>query len=159
VQEGISEGMFKEPTRAVPLTDTHTAQISDVVFEGFYDREASLTALCKVFSTRLQAKKANPDARDRNKNPVVAIAAGPGAGKTRLIDIWMGLGKVGLPIDLAAVCPDKDLREELAQCIPILVTYNSFCSPFGQERDFLLEHSLISCMPALQLLLFAQGVF
>jgi len=46
------------------------------------------------------------------------------------------------PIDLAAVCPDKALHRELAQCILIAVTYNSFCLPFGQERDFSsLEHS------------------
>jgi len=37
------------------------------------------------------------------------------SGQTAVRSI--GLGKVGLPIDLAAVCPDKDLREELAQCV------------------------------------------
>jgi len=35
------------------------------------------------------------------------------------------------------------LVQELARCIPIPVTYNSFCAPFGLESNFSLEHSLI----------------
>jgi len=35
--------------------------LSDVVFEGLYDGEASLTALCHAFSTRLQLRRANPE--------------------------------------------------------------------------------------------------
>jgi len=139
VQVGMSEHAFKEPTRPQPL-------ITDVVFEGFYDREASLTALCDAFSTRLQIKKANPSTTDRKANPIVAIAAGPGAGKTRFIDACMTLGKVGSPIDLAAVCPDQDLHKELERCIPIPVTYNSFCAPSGLESNLSLEHSLICRM-------------
>jgi len=32
--------------------------------------------------------------QDRKKNPLVAIAAGPDAGKTRFIDVCMTLGQV-----------------------------------------------------------------
>jgi len=53
-------GFPLQQTRARAHPPTYTHQITNVVFEGFYDREASLTALCDAFSTRLQIKKANP---------------------------------------------------------------------------------------------------
>jgi len=58
VQEGMSEGMFQgatNPGRAIGMlyeAHTHTNQISDVVFERFYDCEALLMPLCKVSSCK-----------------------------------------------------------------------------------------------------------
>jgi len=74
------------------------------------------------------------------------LTTGNTTSQTRFIDACMTLGKVGSPIDLAAVCPDQDLHKELERCIPIPVTYNSFCAPSGLESNLSLEHSLICRM-------------
>jgi hypothetical protein len=73
--------------------------------------------------------------QDKTDNPIVALAAGPGTGKSRFLDEFAAACTD--PQRLANVSnDDKELCDALAGCIPVRVTFNSYSAVHPIETRY-----------------------
>jgi hypothetical protein len=116
------------------------------VFAELQDREQSFRDVCLAFKTRIRVQSG-----DKTDNPIVALAAGPGAGKSRFLDEFAAVCTD--PQRLANVSDDdKELCDALTGCVPVRVTFNSYGSvhPIETRYGFDVVQALVYRM------LFAQ---
>jgi hypothetical protein len=75
--------------------------------------------------------------QDKTRNPIVALAAGPGGGKSRFLEEFAVMAATD-PQRLAQVCKGSytKLHEVLAAgCIPVRITFNSYSPVSVQETQ------------------------